>query len=226
MLTNCINIINVNWSKHFSPTNALLLLFEWHLLAHILTMKCHLVFRDHVRVSNSKPTYQLMPAWAHLSRSVSAWNHGGAFSILMLRNLPAIVMKVASKPSLWGLICKTLRMSAMKSGAAACSEREDFSPVRVYRLWSNHQRNESPLFSSNESMRVRLPLHTKSIIRVACRRLLKCALPLYLLGLSNGGGEGAFRHFLLILGYSSFLLFQTGILQSVWDSKEASNRQS
>lgn len=36
-------------------------------------------------------------------------------------------------------------------------------------------------------------------------------LPLYLLGLSNGGVEGVFKHFLLILSHSSFLLFKTGI---------------
>lgn len=57
-------------------------------------------------------------------------------------------------------------------------------------------------------------------------RLVKCVSPLYLLELSNSGVEGVFKPFLLILAYSSFLLFKNWDLQTIWDSKEASNRQT
>lgn len=55
-------------------------------------------------------------------------------------------------------------------------------------------------------------------------RLLKCVLHLYLL--LYWWSKRGFKAFLLILGYSSILLFKNWDLQNIWDSKEAFNRQS
>lgn len=65
-----------------------------------------------------------------------------------------------------------------------------------------------------------LPLHTKSIIYAAGERLLKYVLPLYLPWLSIGSEEGGFKPFLLILSYSSFLLFKTGIYRPSGTAKK------
>lgn len=72
----------------------------------------------------------------------------------------------------------------------------------------------------SESILLWLPLHTKSIIYAAGWRLLKCVLPLYLLGLSNGDVEGVSKPFLLILSYSSFLLLKTGIYRPSGTAKK------
>lgn len=68
------------------------------------------------------------------------------------------------------------------------------------------------LFSSSEreSILLWLPLHTKSIIYAAGRRLLKCVLPLIYLGFFWWCRRG-FKPFILILSYSSVILFKTGI---------------
>lgn len=53
---------------------------------------------------------------------------------------------------------------------------------------------------------------------------LKCVLPLYLLELSNGGVEGVFKP---SSNPPSFFLssFQNWDLQTIWECKEASNKQ-
>lgn len=65
-----------------------------------------------------------------------------------------------------------------------------------------------------------LTLRTKSIIYAAGRRVLKCVLPLYLLVLSNGCVGGGFKPCLLILSYSSFLLFKTRIYRPSGTAKK------